>query len=59
MKLRRIDLIQQKLNLIGSTRFLVKSWDEVSEQTIKNWWIHSKLIKRQEFEPTVIESNIT
>jgi hypothetical protein len=50
---------QQKLDLIGSIRFLVKSWDEVSEQTIKNCWIHSKLIKHQEFESTVIESNIT
>jgi hypothetical protein len=52
-------LNQPKLDILGAIRFVVKSWDEVTEQTIKNCWIHSKLIKREEFKSTINESSIT
>lgn len=37
-------LIKQSLSLLEAIRFIVKSWDEVTEDTIKHCWNHTKLI---------------
>jgi hypothetical protein len=52
-------LNQPKLDILGAIRFAVKSWNEVTQQTIKNYRIHSKLIKREEFKSTINESSVT
>jgi len=50
-------LEQPKLQILGAIRFLVKSWDEVAQQTIRNCWIKTKLVETQELEPIAVETS--
>jgi len=50
-------LEQPKLQILGAIRFLVKSWDEVTQQTIRNCWIKTKLVETQELESIAVETS--
>jgi hypothetical protein len=42
--LEKHSFVKTKLNVLGAIRFVVESWNEVSDNTIKNCWNHTKLV---------------
>ena len=43
----------QTMNLLKAIRFVIRSWDEVTAQTIANCWQHSKLNIQLPLQPLI------
>jgi hypothetical protein len=55
-ELEQNSITKPKLNILGSMRFIVESWDKVTPKTIQNCWFHTGLIIRDSAEESGISN---